>query len=35
MREEALEHLAQIQQARLAIDQRHHVHAEGVLSWLL
>jgi hypothetical protein len=23
---------AQVQQARLAIDQRHHVHAEGVLQ---
>ena len=30
--EEALEHLLQVQQARLAVDQRHHVHAEGVLQ---
>ena len=32
MRQEAFEHLLQVQQARLAIDQRHHVHAEGVLQ---
>jgi hypothetical protein len=32
MRQEALEHLLQVEQARLAIDQRHHVHAEGVLQ---
>ena len=27
-----VEHLPKIEQARLAIDQRHHVHAEGVLQ---
>ena len=31
-REERLEQLLQVQQARLAVDQRHHVHAEGVLQ---
>ena len=30
--QERVEHLLQIQQARLAVDQRHHVHAEGVLQ---
>ncbi|EXI65090.1 MAG: hypothetical protein AW08_03452 [Candidatus Accumulibacter adjunctus] len=30
--EETLQHLLQVEQARLAIDQRHHVHAEGVLQ---
>ena len=32
VRQEAFEHLLQVQQARLAVDQRHHVHAEGVLQ---
>ncbi|MNN34427.1 hypothetical protein D3C81_1482330 [compost metagenome] len=32
VREEVLQHLLQVQQARLAVDQRHHVHAEGVLQ---
>ncbi len=32
MREEAFEHLLQVQQLRLAVDQRDHVHAEGVLQ---
>ena len=32
VRQEAVEHLLEIQEARLAIDQRHHVHAEGVLQ---
>ena len=32
MQQEALQHLAQVQQARLAVDQRHHVHAERVLQ---
>ena len=30
--EEAFEHLLQVEQARLAVDQRHHVHAEGILQ---
>jgi hypothetical protein len=29
--QEGVEHFPQVEQARLAIDQRHHVHAEGVL----
>jgi len=32
VRQEALQHLLEVQQLRLAIDQRHHVHAEGVLQ---
>ena len=32
MREEAIEHLLQVQEARLTVDQRHHVHAEGILQ---
>ncbi|EKE17239.1 MAG: hypothetical protein ACD_10C00550G0001 [uncultured bacterium] len=32
MRQEAFKHLLQVEQARLAVDQRHHVHAEGVLQ---
>ena len=32
MREERFEHLLEVEQAWLAIDQRHHVHAEGVLE---
>ena len=32
MRQKTLEHLAQIQQARLAVDQGDHVHAERVLQ---
>ena len=32
VRQEALQRLFQVQQARLAVDQRHHVHAEGVLQ---
>ena len=32
MRQETLQHLAQIQQTRLAVDQGHHVHAERVLQ---
>ena len=30
--QEAHQHLLQVQQLRLAVDQRHHVHAEGVLQ---
>ncbi len=30
--EEALQHVFQVEQSRPAIDQRHHVHAEGVLQ---
>ncbi len=30
--QEAFEHLLEIEQTRLAINQRHHVHAEGVLQ---
>src|SRR4030065_37763 len=29
--QEGVEHLPQVKQPRLAFDQRHHVHAEGVL----
>ena len=29
--QEGVEHFLQVEQARLAFDQRHHVHAEGVL----
>ena len=32
VREKAVEQFAQIQRARAAIDQRHHVHAESVLQ---
>jgi hypothetical protein len=32
MPQKTLEHLLEVQQPRLAIDQRHHVHAEGVLQ---
>ena len=32
VRQEALQHLLQVQQLRLAVDQRDHVHAEGVLQ---
>ena len=32
MRQETLQHLAQIQQTGLAVDQGHHVHAERVLQ---
>ena len=32
VRQEAFQHLLQVEQARLAIDQRHHVHTEGVLQ---
>lgn len=32
VQQEALQHLAQVQQAGLAVDQRHHVHAERVLQ---
>ena len=32
VRQEALQRHLEIQQARLAVDQRHHVHAEGVLQ---
>ena len=31
MAEECLEELFQVQHARLAVDQRHHIHAEAVL----
>ena len=30
--EEAHQHLLEVEQARLAVDQRHHVHAEAVLQ---
>jgi hypothetical protein len=30
--EEVLEELLQVENARLAVDQRHHVHAEAVLQ---
>ena len=32
VRQETFEHLLEIQQARLAVDQGHHIHAEGVLQ---
>ena len=32
VRKEAHQHLLQVQEARLAIDQCHHVHAEGILE---
>ncbi len=32
MNEEVLEELLQVEDARLAVDQRHHVHAEAVLQ---
>ena len=32
MLEEAHQHLLEVQEARLAVDQRDHVHAEGVLQ---
>ena len=32
MRQEVEQHLLEVQQLRLAVDQRHHVHAEGVLE---
>src|SRR5690606_11426702 len=32
MREETFKHLFQVQQLGLTINQRHHVHAEGVLQ---
>ncbi len=32
VREERLQHLLQIQEARLPVEQRHHVDAEGVLE---
>ena len=31
MTQEGVEHLAQVQQARLAVDQRDHVDAKAVL----
>ncbi len=35
VRDEAFQHLLEIEQARLAIDQRNHVHAEAVLHLCL
>src|SRR3546814_9156295 len=32
MQQEVFDHLLQIQQAGLAIDQSHHIHAEGILK---
>ena len=32
MRQEAFQHLLQVQQLRLAIDQGHHIHTKGVLQ---
>ena len=29
--QEGIQHVLQVEQARLAVDQRHHVHAEGIL----